>query len=505
MNKKCFLILIPLAFSCLAGCNNKPFDYTDTDFDGLYNSIDPNPTSNKYNAIYKDAVNDQNTNPVELVMDYRNFINDGNPSFNPQVAQIGATFIFDTYDDGRTQIQNDKYDSEKTGLFPIYNQFGMSDITYTTVGFTDNPNDKCGIYLGNHKAVIEGKKYQFFFASIHGYLESTGWFSNFDVGYDSEDCKEVFGDCPDWQDKKDHKGFSATGERVYQHVTQYISDHKDKDFETCFFGCGHSRGGGIMNLVGKKITDRNPEIKGLYYCFNTPLSTAETDKTKLESYKSIFNLICEEDLVSEVPLKKWGFDLYGNKLYFSHAKNAEYFKSIMKDEYPGAPTAITNFLKSFLFKLAPTRQAVYEFAPIDESTDIHEFDTLEEANEFINSLKAKVKDETIKKCYKTEIVAPVEDGDLYEVKVQVRPCVFIALVRQITEEISGGTFDIDVLLQLLSKYDEILSRIKSIMIEAFLEEGVGIEDILNAYPQMMRTHGGLGTVITAKFATPLSE
>ena len=38
------------------------------------------------------------------------------------------------------------------------------------------------------------KKYQFFFTSIHGYIDNTGWASNFDVGGDTNAYKEVFGD-----------------------------------------------------------------------------------------------------------------------------------------------------------------------------------------------------------------------------------------------------------------------------------------------------------------------
>lgn len=503
--KKKKIILLPLLLLAgmsvisLSGCNKSVVNYTDSDFDGLYDNIDPNPKSNKYRTVFYDTINKQNTNEIEITMDYRNFLYNDNPIFNADVAQIGACLVADTYNE-KTQFVNDKYSTPDGEVFPIYEQFGLKDIRYTTVGFSDNPNDKCGLYIGNHKAEIDGKKYQFFFTAIHGYIDNTGWASNFDVGGDTEAYKEVFDECPDWINKKDHKGFSATAKRVYENVITYIEDFKDKNFESYFFGCGHSRGGGVMNLVGTMMSDNNKDIKSLFYCYNAPLTTCEDNEQKLQSYKSIFNLLCKEDLVSRVPLKEWGFKLYGNILYFSHEENATYYENIMKDKYPGEPTKICQALDMFLKKLSLTRDSLFEFAPLDEDSDVYEFDSLEEANDFVDSLNKRIVNKEMKKCYRTEIVNPEEPEDSYIVNLYVRPCAFISIMKEITEATIGEESPMDKILEILSTYDEIITKFVGVILDIALEVGLGISDIVDIGPQMIRTHAAVATVISAKFS-----
>lgn len=497
------LLLTGISVISLSGCNKPILNFTDSDFDGLYDNIDPNPSSNKYKTVFYDTINNQNTNEIEITMDYRNFLYNDNPVFNADVAQIGACLVADTYNE-KTQFVNDKYSTPAGEIFPIYEQFGLGELAYITVGFSDSPNDKCGLYIGNHKAEIDGKKYQFFFTSIHGYIDNTGWASNFDVGGDTNAYKEVFGDCPDWINKKDHKGFSVTAKRVYDNVIGYINDYKDKDFETYFFGCGHSRGGGIMNLLGTMMIDNNKDIKSLFYCYNAPLTTCEDDQQKLKSYTSIFNLLCEEDLVSRVPLKEWGFTLYGNVLYFSHVKNAAYYENIMKDKYPGEPTKVAQALNEFLKTISLTRNGLFEFAPLDEDSDVHEFDTLEEANEFINSLKLRIVNQEMKNCYRTELIKPEIDDDPYVINLYVRPCAFIVLMREITEATIAGEAIGDKILEILSTYDEIATKFAGILIDIALNLEVGISDLVDVGPQMIRTHAAVATVISAKFSQYLS-
>lgn len=240
----------------LVGCaTNGDEKLKDTDFDGLYDSIDPNPTNNTYAVKYYDEASKNFSNPVDVTINYKDFIYESNPTFNPNIAQIGASILSETYLAGGTKFTNDVYKPSSEEVFPIFSQFGHTDIGEIDVGFLDNPEDRTGMYVGHHKAIIDGKKYQFFFFTIKGYLNMSEWASNFDVGYDSQDYRDVYGDVSGWTNKKDHKGFAYTANRCYEALKGYIDDNKDNDFEPFVFGCGHSRGGGVTNLIGKRFND----------------------------------------------------------------------------------------------------------------------------------------------------------------------------------------------------------------------------------------------------------
>lgn len=507
MKKARLCLLIPFLLTCLVGCNQSitpSLNYLDTDFDGLYDSIDPDPNNNKYQTTYFDIVEEQSTNPIDITIDYRYFLYDDKPTFNPMVAEIGASMVYDTYEEGKTTFLNNRYSKCDESIFPFYTQIGMSDIVNISVGYKDNKYDKCGIYLGHHKAVINGQKYQFFFGSIVGYLNTTGWASNFDIGYDSQSYKDVFGESSDWINKKDHKGFSTTSNRVYQDIIQYISDYKDNSFQTYFFGVGHSRGGAIINLVGKEMSDNNKDIKSLFYCFNPALTTTEEDEAKLASYTNIFNLKCEEDVVSMVPIKEWGFTLYGDTLYFSHEKNAEYYESIVKDAYPGKPTKIIDVLTKALQKLSVDREGIYEFMPLDAKNQVFKFLTLKSAENFIKKLDEKITFKLMKGSYKATLITPKNLINPYVVEVYTRPCAVIALLSEITELAAAQQLNLEKILELVNTYSDILATFVDIIIEVAKEVEFTLADMLTANTDMQRTHGALATVVSVKFAAHLN-
>ena len=71
---------------------------------------------------------------------------------------------------------------------------------------------------------------------------------------------------------------------------------------------GHSRGGALANLVASKRIDAGYSV--FAYTFASPGTTTYANATA-DRYKSIFNIINEDDLVPQLPMSVWGFTRYG--------------------------------------------------------------------------------------------------------------------------------------------------------------------------------------------------
>ena len=102
------LFVLASAFSLVA-CESGEFD--DKDFDGLYDLVDPNPTSNVYSFKYQDlSSEDLGTNVDKVTIDFRNFLFDKKPTYKHQLAKMAATIVQVCNDDTakNLHILNDK-------------------------------------------------------------------------------------------------------------------------------------------------------------------------------------------------------------------------------------------------------------------------------------------------------------------------------------------------------------------------------------------------------------
>ena len=70
---------------------------------------------------------------------------------------------------------------------------------------------------------------------------------------------------------------------------------------------GHSRGGGIANLLGAYY-EKDPNFTSFTYTFAGASSTTDSNA---ENYKTIFNIVNEDDIIPYLPLSTWGFKKYG--------------------------------------------------------------------------------------------------------------------------------------------------------------------------------------------------
>ena len=147
---------------------------------------------------------------------------------------------------------------------------------------------------------------------VRSYNYGPEWISNFTLGDGSEQNGEAY-------------GFSTSADIVMADVETYISQHTEvadaiKEGKAIFWLGGYSRGGGVTNLVSKRLTDiytggaegTDTGNKVIAYCVAAPQGgTEELDKEG--GYTNIHNIINKSDIVpyvapNEMGLKRYGID-----------------------------------------------------------------------------------------------------------------------------------------------------------------------------------------------------
>lgn len=122
------------------------------------------------------------------------------------------------------------------------------------------------------------------------------WYSNFDIGEDTE-----------------HKGFSSAAKYCEKKIEDYILRHKKNTLEINLKLTGHSRGGAVANLTAKYFIDKGNLRSICAYTFASP-NTTTAENAHSDTYSGIYNIINPEDFVCYIPLERWGYTKYGINL-----------------------------------------------------------------------------------------------------------------------------------------------------------------------------------------------
>jgi hypothetical protein len=127
------------------------------------------------------------------------------------------------------------------------------------------------------------------------------WSSNFDIG----DIRYDFPD-DDWVNNLNHKGFDVAAVRIMRVVDEYIARQGLEESQLVYWITGHSRGASIANIIGANYEKEGKTA--FTYTFATPNCTLDP---AAHSYRSIFNIINEDDFVPCLPMEMWGYTTYG--------------------------------------------------------------------------------------------------------------------------------------------------------------------------------------------------
>ena len=129
------------------------------------------------------------------------------------------------------------------------------------------------------------------------------WQSNFDMGSTAD-----YNSVSEWTNPNHHMGFDITSNRLNNWLSTYLSGKGFNSSNTILWITGHSRGAALTNLLAAKRIDAGYNV--FAYAFATPGTTTSASASDAK-YKSIFNIINEDDLVPQLPMSVWGFTRYG--------------------------------------------------------------------------------------------------------------------------------------------------------------------------------------------------
>lgn len=282
----------------------------DSDYDGVIDSKDSAPYDSTFTATLATAYASSN---VSGRMNYSWFFRD-NSVYNEDLSKLSILLASEIYA-GTTLNMKDTtgtYTTDGKSISAVLGYLGFEDpysISLSTI-YTDKHLSE--VAMGYHNVVVDGKLKTVISVVVrgtNGTIEE--WSSNCDIG-------DIRTDTPDddWMNTLNHKGFDMAANRIRREVEAYIDQHKlDRDC-LVYWVTGHSRGAAIANIVGANLEKEGKTA--FTYTFAAPNCTLEKDA---HSYRSIFNVINEDDFVPCLPMEYWGYTTYGRSTTTVSIKN----------------------------------------------------------------------------------------------------------------------------------------------------------------------------------------
>lgn len=238
-------------------------------------------------------------------------------TFDPVTAHIAAALSMSFADDGL--------------LYRNLKELGFDDIVPYSPDNTDPEHIGIVIACREHNSCHS-------VAVVLRGTQGAEWYSNFDIGAGGE-----------------HRGFSLAADYAERTLDDHLmSRHIDK---AQFLITGYSRGGAVADILGKRLCDRFgfDSVRG--YNFASP-NTVRTDSSG--RYRSVFNIVREEDFFTRVPLSVWGYGRYGATHVIRAGISDEFHRLTGKDHIGFESAHEVNEALVEALKLAPDARAYYE-------------------------------------------------------------------------------------------------------------------------------------------------
>ena len=275
-------------------------DLVDTDFDGITDDADATPTNGDLTGtLYTSFA----TSNITCKLDYSRFFGD-NTVYDPDLSKISVLLSAVVYS-GHTMSLTDSEggtvaDSEAiTGLM---SSLGMQNTQAISLSSLYSDRHLSEVALGYHNVVVDGELKTVLSVVVRGTNGTTNeWSSNCDIGDISTDT-----DTDDWTNPLNHKGFDITATRIRRIVENYIDENSLDRGSLVYWVTGHSRGAAVANIIGANLEDEGKTA--FTYTFAAPNCTLSEDAG---SYRTIFNLINQDDFVPYLPMEYWGYTRFG--------------------------------------------------------------------------------------------------------------------------------------------------------------------------------------------------
>ncbi|MBP3773324.1 MAG: hypothetical protein J6I53_11655 [Treponema sp.] len=377
----------------LISCSNEDDDYNYEPHNAVVNfMLGSNVLSYDTSFAYDDAL----------------LVGADNTVYSPALARFASALAFDCYDTVKVSLKTSaKNPTSAYDNTTLYSNFGFEDATYTELSASDYLSDRQDLtnaVFAHRKVTADGTVYQIFTIAVQGSSGKDQWLSNFDVGdYSDATTTKNYAtlsathsvaaavkadstvDTSAVQAESlanyttlansfstEHKGFALAALRLNEKFKEYVTAHEVSGAKKVLLLTGHSRGAAIANILGK-VYEGDSDWTSFSYGFATPRTTTASNATE---YKTIFNIINSDDLVTELPLKNWGFTRYGTD---KSASIEGSYKAQWKNKLPFVSDYISanGENTSYLNDVAKNREDLYAS---ESGTFSLTFATEEEAN-----------------------------------------------------------------------------------------------------------------------------
>lgn len=270
-------------------------------------------------------------------------------TYNHRLAQLGSALSAMTYaegryvndsatgtvitsvEDGRTQLTEYPSNTSRGNsfVFRTLRGMGFSDHDIENYYYRDeervNDYDTVGYTLATKEITVEGKARPLVMVLVRGTGANAEWMSNTNVSDTLMDYDNY------------HEGFKLAAEEVEKSALEFLEAKGIRQSDARFFVTGHSRGAAVANIVAAALSSNWETQTNVYgYTFAAP-NCVSTSLLNDDEYNNIFNIVNPEDIVSRVPLVKWGYGKYGVTLYTPSSSNAsgyhQKYLPMMREEF----------------------------------------------------------------------------------------------------------------------------------------------------------------------------
>jgi hypothetical protein len=251
---------------------------------------------------------------VDFKFSPEELISADNTVYRQEFARYAACMATDVYDNSMLSLINGTASpSSAADNTTIYSNFGFKDAKEFKLLSSDYTTDTEDItnFVISHSNISSGStEYEIIMLTVQGSNATREqWYSNFDIGSTNAAYTSETGTHPEWTDTNYHKGFFITAKRADAKIQQYITDNVSSTAKKIIFLTGHSRGAAITNILGAWYEKSTAFEKTFTYTFASPFVT--TNKTDSATYKTIFNIVNADDLVTILPAESWNFTRNG--------------------------------------------------------------------------------------------------------------------------------------------------------------------------------------------------
>jgi len=355
--------------------------------------------------------------PFRLDFRFEDFILSDNTVYNRKLAKFGAVAANAAYGRPHKNKKLGHIFGDGRGFFE---DLGFRDVRRVNVdapGETD-PDDVTVLLIGHARVETDEGASEVIAVSSRGSVTAADWLSDLDVGADTEAYRSLTGEHPEWTDKTLHKGFAVTANRALSFIDRYVEENTDPEAERIIFLTGHSRGASVTNILGTVFEERE-DYKAFTYTFAAArTTTSPTEKTG--SYRTIFNLVNENDMVPELPAAGWnGFKRFGTDIVFQGSVFHNHHRQLTGYAYQPAigsevDRALTSVIKSI--------EDFYEFDVEKSYVRVGRYDTREEAEEAFKDRQLKAEKEENADCLRLLLTEKEKNGkEVFELGYQMRP------------------------------------------------------------------------------------